>query len=1368
MQSTIKDILNNCKDSIIVHQNYIDKYNECFIQLSNTKEQFAMACQPISLSQNIQQYLVKKYGALNDLLNSKSNITFLLNSCVELSDKLYLNTCPSGKEAIKSQLDKLQNSIDTLFDDIMSLNREVKNELNKWSEFEEMNSELKQWFSEIKRIINKNMELKSTLDEKKMQLQIYRDILQTTLKRETDVKKLVNNIKQLQIHDNSDTFLDSISNQYDEILNKIQEFVNKYEAIVKDHEQYTTSVMEMQEWLDATHNTLLLWSDTNLEKISLLGNLDRIKNLLVSLTGEENKIHAIKKLAEKVIPGTSEQGQVNIRSQIDSSQQDWEGLISYVKTSIEALEEKLNNWNEFDTLKDLFLTWLRDADYKIHAIDLKTSLQEKKNQLDELKDLQGILRTKEFEIDAITEKSQNLYTLCMSNKNSQISEIVQKYHNLSMKIKELIEKWQQYVDIHLEFESNLNEAIIWLENTDDKLTTCGDFKSTNKSDLEEKLINIQEVLLYKENGFNMIQNCTKKGQIVLASTTPDGHKAINDSLISLQEHWSALASKMLETKANIDESIKKWSDFSENVKQVGKTIDKFEETLSELTKFETSLSEKRSQLEKIKNLDEKIKSESIEMELLKSKAEEILKNGYQSSTIFDTRELFKKFDNISDKIKTLLSEREQQFKDHKSYKEAFDELSNFLNRSKEKIPILNERPLNDKLAIEQSITPLDSLLNKKAQGELLLDNLVTIGNVIKTNTSDSGNVIISEEISMISDELTRFFDDVTAQKETLQAIHSHWREYKDEYEKLSDWLQQNDITMKSLKNTLLATLDEKKNQVKQIEDVLDDLKNGKSNINKFNNDSTLLLTSHLGPYISNQLRQLNSRYEIQVNLANDVKKKIESNLEHHMKYEELLEKAKSWINNAKEGIRHRNESVNNLSKEILQARLNKILEILKTQEEGQLIIHSTINCGEKALRSTRSDGKDIINNQLKEIQSDWERLIKKISNSKVHIETSLLQWADYNSSYSHLQQWISDREAKLENVLNVKKSQVGVGTLSIGERKAALRKTNSIMQDIVSFEPMIHKVTLKAEDLQQAVPANEITNKYQTLSIKAKDLYEKQKEAVRLHQDFIDAGNDFATWLRNAKEKARKISDPTGDKETLNKKSVQLKVLISELTEGQTKLEIALEKAEKACLNADGDEKEIIEQEVAMLQEEYDVYTESLQNTKSLLEDGICKLNEFDDYSNTAIEWLNKTEKLVQSYNKLQPSLEKKKQALEEFQNHLQTLFDWQSELDNLNGKAQILLGTCSDTRLSNSITQMTTKYDTLISLAKEVMRQLEQHYQEHQQQNSLYQESLDWIERIRDKVWNYWIYSYCWTLFLCKVRLFVRWFRPILFLFFQ
>lgn len=113
-----------------------------------------------------------------------------------------------------------------------------------------------------------------------------------------------------------------------------------------------------------------------------------------------------------------------------------------------------------------------------------------------------------------------------------------------------------------------------------------------------------------------------------------------------------------------------------------------------------------------------------------------------------------------------------------------------------------------------------------------------------------------------------------------------------------------------------------------------------------------------------------------------------------------------------------------------------------------------------------------------------------------------------------------------------------------------------------------------------------------------------------------------------------------------------------------------------------------------------------------MLEVGIVKWTEYEDQFSEATEWLTQTEQLVQTFNKLQDSLEEKKNVLEQFQVHLQTLFDWQKELDRLNMKAQMLLETCADTRISNAITQLTTKYNALLSLAKEIMRRLELHYQ--------------------------------------------------------
>lgn len=84
------------------------------------------------------------------------------------------------------------------------------------------------------------------------------------------------------------------------------------------------------------------------------------------------------------------------------------------------------------------------------------------------------------------------------------------------------------------------------------------------------------------------------------------------------------------------------------------------------------------------------------------------------------------------------------------------------------------------------------------------------------------------------------------------------------------------------------------------------------------------------------------------------------------------------------------------------------------------MVHSTVISGEKVLRNTRADGRDLISEQLKEIQADWDRLMRKISTAKVQLETNLLQWADYSSTYVQLQRLLQEREKKLLEICELK------------------------------------------------------------------------------------------------------------------------------------------------------------------------------------------------------------------------------------------------------------------------------------------------------------------------------------------------------------
>lgn len=1190
IQNTAKEILKNCAGSVADHKQFNDKYKHASDWLLNAQNNYSKCCE---VPQNCSQDDVnRQQKAVQEILNQQSSSTLSLNNIIELGEKLYPTTAVEGRDSIREQVTELSKVMEKLFDNVHSTNQELQNKLSKWNGFEECADNLDEWLSGID--VAPEIVLKTTLDEKRQQLQIYRDLLSDIQMHQSDVislKDIADNMTDK--NENVIDRLKSIMNKYDLLQKQIQEFVERYEAIVSDHQLYSKAVMDTQDFIEATHNTNDLWGDLELERVLLRTNLNRLKNLLSNLNvDEKSRIDQIRKLGEKVIPGTVSNGQVNIQSQIDSSQQEWEGLISLVQSTIEMIENKLQQWDEFEKLKDDCINWIRETDNKLHAIDLKATCAQKKEQFNELKALQGEVRAKELEIDNVSEKAQLLHRGAATAKYSQVTDLIPKYQQVSHKVKELTTRWQQFVTAHSDFENRVAECSEWLKDINSKLDYCTDLSAASQKDLQNKLDIIQDMLLVKDEGFARVQSIVEMAQPVLSNTAPHGHEAINKSLAQLQNDWSTIALRMIDIKNLLDQSINQYSGFMDQIQNINKSIEWLQNALQELSVFQTTMPEKRSQLETIKSTEEKVRLEKIETDNLKSEVSEMLSAKQPNQTAYQALHTLEKFDNLADAIKKLLIDREAQYRDHRLFNEAKNDLSQWINRAREKLPSAKPQTLTDKLSIENSVAPLESLLNKKAQGELLVEHLVHTGEVVMASTSPQGKESIRSDIKSLRDSFENLFKDISNQRNKLEVTMTQYRDFKEEFDRLSEWLQQIDILVKNNKIALMPNLPDKEKQVADMRDILGRLTKGQTDIDKLNAAAKPLLSSHLDTYVNNQLTNLNSRYQVQINLAKDVMKKVETNHDQHKDYDANYEKAKNWIENAWDTIRSCTEPAN--TKEVLQQKLDQIQNLLGRREEGQALVHAAVNTGEKVMRSTRSDGRDDIGKQVKDLQSDWDRLVKKMSNAKVHLETSLLQWADYNSSYSHLEQWIIEREAKLQQACEQKvaKAKRGQMNLSSGlnERRANLRQTNNIVQDIVSFEPMIQSVTSKASDLMQGAPATDISTKYETLTKQAKDLYEKQKEEVDQHQALIDAENEFAQWLRNAKERLSKCSEPTGDKDILASKLNQLTVLESEIPEGKDKLDKTLEQGEIASQSSEPEVKEIIEEAMAFIQEEFDNY----------------------------------------------------------------------------------------------------------------------------------------------------------------------------------
>lgn len=544
IQTTAKEIVKKCEQAVTDHQQYNDKYKQCSNWIAAAQAKYNKCCESSQIGS--RQDLSNNNKAIEELVAQHGNATLLLNNTIELGEKLYPSTALEGRESVRLQLQDLSQAMEQLYDNVHSTARLLQGKLSKWSGFEECAEKLQTWLTALEKQIQPEIELRTTLDEKRGQLQTYRDVLGDIQNHQADIINLKDITENLpERSDVIEQRFNAINDLFYKLQKRVHGFVERYENIVSDHQQYCKAVQDTQEFIDATQNTVDLWGDLELERVSLSTNLDRLKNLQISLGDETPRIDQIRRLGEKVIPGTIESGQVNIQSQIDSSQQEWEGLLSLIQSTIESIENKLQQWDEFEKLKEQCSAWIQRTDMQLHAVDLKATNREKKEQLDALKILQGEVRAKELEIDNVNDKAQSLYKGLASARYSQMSDLAPKYQQVSHKVKELNTRWQQYVTSHQEFDNQISECTQWLDDIKDKLEYCSDLSATSQKDLELKLATIQDLLLLKDEGFAKVQSIVELAQSVLANTAPAGHETINRSLAQLQDDWSALASKMV-------------------------------------------------------------------------------------------------------------------------------------------------------------------------------------------------------------------------------------------------------------------------------------------------------------------------------------------------------------------------------------------------------------------------------------------------------------------------------------------------------------------------------------------------------------------------------------------------------------------------------------------------------------------------------------------------------------------------------------------------------------------------------------------------------------------------------------------------------
>ena len=121
--------MKKCEQAVSDHEAYLDKYRQCSEWLASAQARYESCTDGSTVGD--RQDLIQRSSGLKDLLAEQPSAISLLNNTVELGEKLYPSTAMEGREAIRQQLQELQQALETLYDGVSSTEREFRAKLNR-------------------------------------------------------------------------------------------------------------------------------------------------------------------------------------------------------------------------------------------------------------------------------------------------------------------------------------------------------------------------------------------------------------------------------------------------------------------------------------------------------------------------------------------------------------------------------------------------------------------------------------------------------------------------------------------------------------------------------------------------------------------------------------------------------------------------------------------------------------------------------------------------------------------------------------------------------------------------------------------------------------------------------------------------------------------------------------------------------------------------------------------------------------------------------------------------------------------------------------------------------------------------------------
>ncbi|XP_031691313.1 dystonin isoform X2 [Oncorhynchus kisutch] len=1341
------------KSILVVAQQFHETLEPLSEWLSATEKRLAKS-EPIGTQTTKLEVQISQHKALEEEIMGHSKD---LVQSISLGQMLKPVSSVDDKELVQSKLDSTQASYIELQERCRRKAEMLQQALANAQLFGEDEVALMNWLNEVHTTLSEVSvkDYKTDVLEKQCaeQLALHEDI---ELRKQNVDQAISNGLELLKQTTGDEVVV--IQGKLDGIKTRYAEINSMSGNVSKTLDQALTLASKLQHihedlssWLETVEAELTAFAAQEPVGEQLIQAQDRQKALLKEAMDHKPQVDKLNEVSSSLLELVPWRAREGLDKLVTEDNDRYKAASDTITQHVEQINAAILKSQQFEQAADNLLAWLTEAERKMLSLgEVRLEQDQTTAQLQAQKGFSmDIMRHKDA-VDDIVKTGQAI----MNSKDEdekqalkvKIQALLEKYGVVSQLNSERCLQLERAQSLASQFWETYEELWPWLQETRTSFSQLPllaiEYEALRQQ--QEELRQMRELIAEHKPH---IDKMNKTGPQLLELSPVEGIP-IREKYTATDLLYAQLKADVKQRAATLDEAISKSTQFHDKIEPMLESLERIAERLRQPPSISVEVEKIREQITENKAVSVDLEKLQPSYDTLKQRGEEMIARSAGADKDISAKAVQDKLDQMVftwNEIHALMEEREAKLLDVMDLADKFwcDHCA-LIVTIKDTQDLLREleEPGVDPSVVKQQQESLESFKEEIDGLQEELDVVRNLGAELMAACGEPDKPVIKKSIDEVNSAWETLNKSWKERVDRLDEAMQAAVQFQDGLQGMFDWVDIVEHKLDSM-SPVGTDLDTVKQQIEELKEFKGEAYQLQIEMERLNHQAGLLLKKVTEEYdrcaIQEPMTELKMLWDnLDENIINR-QHKLEGALLALGQFQHALDELLAWMSNTEELLNEQRKAAGDPKAIEIELAKHHVLQ-------NDVLAHKTTvevvnKAGTDLVESTSGEEASGLQSKLENLTQRWKNILEKTEQRRHQLDGALLQAQGFHGEMEDMQQWLKDTERQLL-------ASKAVGGLPDTAREQ-LNAHLELCSTLEAKEELYQQLMNKGQQLLTMTPSNQDSNteqdlrnlqdKRESVQVKVAERKVKLEEALTLATEFHNSLQDFINWLTQAEQTLTMSSPASLILENIMFQIDEHKVFVTEVNSHREQI-VELDKT-GTHLKYFSQKQDVvlIKNLLISVQGRWEKVVQRSVERGRLLDDARKRAKQFHETWNKLTEWLDESEKALDSELEIANDPDKIKMQLAQHKEFQKALGSKHSVYDTTSRTGRALKDKTSlqddNQKLDDMLSELRDKWDTVCGKSVERQNKLEEALLFSGQFTDALQALIDWLYRVEPQL---------------------------------